>query len=188
MRTILCLIFFILSVPAFAQNHMFQFNTGSSVLGEFAFSQSKDRGEKKDDDQSGFLALNFARSVSSHFQVGLEASYRVDNDSDKREESYGALIGIFYNFTEDLFPTSAYLSVFSGFEWGHVLWDNDPNEHSEALVTKISLGKRFPIAFISENFTFSPEVSYKTTNMTTSENPEWKQELIFKVLQFSVFF
>lgn len=188
MKLLISLMILMTSFSALAQNHMFGFNADGLLLGQYAFSESKDSGEKKDDNQSGFLSINFARSVTRHIQAGLEASYARTSDSDGTGENYRALLGGIYNFTEDLFTNSGYVSLYAGMEWGHQYLDDQRNKHDENLVTKVALGKRFPVAFISENFTYSPEVVFKTTNATVSSDTEWKQELIFRFLQFSVFF
>lgn len=188
MKAFVVILGLFVSLSSFAQNHMFEFNAESSVFGRYSFSQSKGRGDNTENDQYGSLYFNFARTITTRVQAGLQAQYARTSISNGKNESLNALLGAIYNFSEGDFVNSVYVSLYAGMEWSHDYWESLEDEHDEALVGKLSLGKRFPVTFIHDFFTYSPEVTLKSSNPTTSSSTEWKQELIFKFLQFSVFF
>jgi hypothetical protein len=184
---LLCMMF---HLSSYAQNHMIEFKADSFLLGQFSSSDSKYSGRKKnsESDQSGLIFINFARSVSSHIQVGVQGYYTNTDGNGYKSENISTLLGGIYNFTPDHFTKTYYVSLYAGLEWQHTYLDQSDNTHSEALVGKISFGRRIPLAFISDNFTYSPEFSLKSSNYTKSSDAEWSQEGVIKFLQFSVFF
>ena len=190
MKPVIVLFCLMFHLPSYAQNHMIEFKADSILLGQFSSSDSKYSGRKKnsESDQSGLIFINFARSVSSHIQVGVQGHYANANGNGYKSENISTLLGGIYNFTADHFTNTYYVSLYAGFEWQHTYLDQSGNTHSEALVGKISFGRRIPLAFISDNFTYSPEFSLKSSNYTKSSDAEWSQEGVIKFLQFSVFF
>jgi hypothetical protein len=167
---------------------MFEFNAESILFGQYSFSESKNSSRNKHFHQNGIFYLNFARAINSRVQVGLQTTYFKSSNDRADTEGYSGLIGGTFNFREGNFTNSEYLSLYAGFEWSNVYSESLPNTREESLVSKFSMGKRYPVAFISENFTYSPEVTFKSRNPTRSSEIEWKQEIIIKFLQFAVFF
>jgi hypothetical protein len=182
---VFCLFF---HTASYAQNHMIEFNAESILLGQYSFSDSKEQGKGKKNEQSAILNLNFARAVSSRLQVGIQTLYSRAVLTNNISETYYALVGAIYNFSDSNFTHTFYASAYLGMEWNHLYPKTLSKNQEEAIVGKISLGKRFPLEFISENFTFSPEVSAKSLNTTRSSGNQWTQEYILRFLQFSVFF
>lgn len=189
MKGILLVLCFLSSSLALAQNHMFSFDAQNLLRGHYGVGESKSKGQILQKHQYGALSLNFARVVTTRVQAGVQLQYaRTDDEFTGSIESYGAHLGGFYNFSESDFTNSGYVSFFAGMEWNDGYLKRQRDIHEENIVTKTSLGKRYPVAFISENFTYSPEVTLKFTNPTSATYLNWRHEIIFKFLQFSVFF
>lgn len=187
MKLLALVVVMLLSMSAFAQKHMVEFNADSVTLGTFNFSNSKDRGQDSSENKIWALSGNYAHSVTDHIQAGTQFSYtKFHTASSGHSENLEILVGGIYNLDTD-FRKSFYASVYAGWEWGH---STKPNASTEDFVSKFGLGKRIPLSMFNlENVTYSPEVAFKSTNSTkSSSTTEWTQDLQIKFLQFSVFF
>lgn len=181
----------VMSVSAFAQNHMVEFNADALMLGSFTHSKSKSKGTSTDENNNGVLFLNVARQVADHFQVGVQGNYARGEYAGNTSETYAFLVGGIYNLDTD-FRKSFYASAYVGMEWSHNYFSSSffENEHDENIIGKIAIGKRFPLSFLNlENVTYSPEVMFTSrTGTKSSSDGVWSQDLAIKFLQFSVFF
>lgn len=188
MKKLFILCALLCTASSYAQNHMVEFNADSALLGFFNYSKNKEKGSNARHDNTGALYLNFARAVSEHVQAGLQASYLKNDSFGSKFESYSVLVGGIYNFSSD-FRESLYTSLYLGWEWDHTRYKMFRNSRDESFLTKVSLGKRFPLTRLNlENVTYSPELTLKSTNGTKSNsNTDWSQELSLKFLQFSFF-
>lgn len=188
MKSLLLVVALMFSASVFAQKHMVEFNAESLLLGNFSFNSTKYRGEKSSEDKFGYLYLNYAYAVASHLQVGAQGYYSKYRTSTDTNENYSLLVGGILNSTSNL-KEACYISLYAGMSWDHSYQDDSDNSHGEALISRLSVGKRFPLsAFNLENITYSPEISFTNENSTTSSFQEWQQDLSFKFLQFAVLF
>jgi hypothetical protein len=188
MKTLLAIVVLALSVNAFAQKHMVEFNNDSLALGSLSFNSTKFRGEDSSEEKSFRLSGNYAYSLTDHIQVGTQLGYEKNKFDGGSSEFYKMLLGATYNLSND-FRNSYYASVYAGWEWDQNHNSGETNTHNEDFITRVSVGKRFPLSMLNlENVTYSPEVSFTSTNPTKKTNTEWNQDLSFKFLQFSVFF
>jgi hypothetical protein len=185
MKLLIVAVALVMSVSAFAQKHMVEFGTDTQTLGALSFTDSKTKGSSATEEKSFKLTGNYAYSIAEHFQVGTRFNYSNDKQTSGNTEGYGLQVGGIYNLDTD-FRSSYYASLYVGWQWGR---QTQPNSGTEAMSSTVALGKRIPLSMFNlENVTYSPEISYNTTNPTKSSSTEWTQGLTFKVLQFSVFF
>ncbi|MFY7993576.1 MAG: hypothetical protein ACOVP4_09815 [Bacteriovoracaceae bacterium] len=175
------------SVSAFAQKHMVNFSNDSLVIGDLSFVSSKDRGSEKDNRTDFGLKVNYAYAVHPHLQVGTKLGLEKAKEGSLKTDNYEIFVGAIYNLELD-FRQSYYASLYLGYQKDDA-YGVSPVLHSERTVGQLSLGKRFPLKMIGfENLTYSPEVTASSTNYTTSTAADWRQDLKFTFLQFSVFF
>ena len=188
MRSLLLVLVVFFSASAFAQKHMVEFNADSFLLGRLSFTSTKYRNLDAEEDKSGFVYLNYAYTILPQVQLGSQVSYNKYSWSQATSEGYEILVGGIYNFTSDL-NKSFYTSVYAGWSWNHESGTGQDIVHEESFVSKVAFGKRFPLTFLNlENFTYSPEVSFKSVNPTKRTDKEWEQDFSIKYLQFSVLF
>ena len=189
MKALLALLIAAFSLSAVAQKHMIEFNGDAFTFGKLSFRSDKSPGANSSEVKSRFVFVNYAYTIAPQIQVGTHVNYSKFKGDGFSQESYQVLAGAIYNFESDL-RKSLYTSLYAGWEWDHDY--TSPSSHDENFITKLSAGKRIPLSMFNlENVTYTPEVSFITTNRTKktgTSSTEWAQELSFKFLQFSIFF
>lgn len=187
MKVLILAVAMVMSSAAFAQKHMVQFGTDNVTIGNLAWETEKTRGNDSVESKSQYVFANYAMALTSHIQVGVKADIFRNQVADEKSTSYGLQIGGVYNLNTD-FRKSLYASLYVGWDWDHANGDDFDIERDETFKTTFAVGKRYPLSFISENVTYSPEVAFVSSNPTTSSDTEWTQSLEFRILQFAVFF
>lgn len=190
MKSLLLVLIAFLSLNAFAQKHMVEFNADSIFLGRYAYNLSKGRSDANAEEiQSGFLFLNYAYTVASHIQVGSRFSYTTAEGQGYESDSLGLALGIIYNLSENL-KDSFFVSLYGGMEWDESKFNGFEDEKDEEIKGTFAIGKRFPLTFLNlENVTYSPQISYSSESSTKSTAyTDWEQELSFEYLNISILF
>lgn len=185
MKMLLAAFFLVTSVSAFAQKHMVQVGTDNTTIGNLTWTSEKSRGSNSTESKNHYVFANYAMSLTDHIQAGAKINYSKFKDSSfGSSESYGLQVGGVYNLNTD-FKKSLYASLYVGWDWGR---ETQPNSSSEVFKTTLAVGHRYPLSFISENVTYSPEIAFVSSNPTKSSQTEWSQGLEFRLIQFAVFF
>ena len=170
MKFILVVATLVMSVSAFAQKHMVNFDA-SEISGVLSWTTGSNTSEQRDRE----ITLNYAYTLLPKLQLGTKVTYQNDAGS----EGYGLQVGGIYNLNENI-RSSFYGSLFVGMLW------NSTADYETQLAT-VAVGKRIPLSFINnENFVYSPEVAWTSGNF--SDDLGYAQELAVKFLNFSLFF
>lgn len=174
--------------------HMFEFGSDSSLLSVLSFSKSKTKGQDTSNNTNFNLDLNYAYSLPSmpRLQVGGRINYdKQDAIAGRGDgEDYGLAVGAIMNHKEDL-RNSAYLAFYFGYGWAHTYGGlvGNTKRRDEILTSTLSLGKRMSLEkFGINHLTYSPEVALQNVNSTTGGSIEYRQDIQFRLLQFSIFF
>ncbi len=189
MKSLFVVLAVLFATSALAQKHMVEFNADTALIGRMSFNNSKHRDESSTEDKFGYLIGNYAYTVAPQIQFGFQASYTKFRSSFGTSEAIGALVGPTYNFSSDL-ANSLYLSLYAGWEWEHSYIKDFDNSHDENFITRVALGKRFPLTMLKlDTVTYSLELSFTNTNGTKARSDtEWETDFSIKFLQFSVLF
>ena len=199
MKSILALATALFVGSAFAQNtdssssgsgrkHMIEFNADTSLLANWAFTKSKNRGQKADNDSEVSFSGGYAYSIPNmpRIQVGGRLIYAKNNELTD-SESYGAQVGVVYNHIEDL-SNSIYASLYLGMRWDQI-YSTAAKSRDENRVSTLAIGKRFDLKHWGiDHLTYSPEIALVNQNSTTESNVEYYQAVELRILQFSAFF
>lgn len=190
MKLLIVAIALVMSASAFAQKHMVQVGTDNTTIGNLSWESSKTRGSNSTEDKSAYIFANYAMTLTDHIQAGVKANYskfKFGGSGNGSSEQYGIQVGGVYNLNSDL-KNALYASLYLGWDWGRQTYQN---QGTEVFNTSVAIGKRFPLSFISENVTYSPEIAYVSKDHTKSEGQfgtQWSQAIEFRIVQFSIFF
>lgn len=174
-----------MSTGAFAQKHMVTVD-GSNLDGFLSWNSTKEKGSSSSETKDRLLSLNYAYTLTSKFQLGGKLNYAKSSFDNGTDESYGFRVGAIYNHGKDI-RSSYYASLYLGMDWVNQ-YGAQGRGAGEVLFTEVAVGKRIPLTMISENFVYSPELTWVSANPTTSIQTEWSQGFAVKFLNFSVFF
>jgi hypothetical protein len=187
MKLLFAALMLVSSLSAFAQKHMVQIGTDNTTIGNLSWQSEKTRGSNSEEQKAYYVFANYAMTLTDHLQAGAKVELSKFTFGDSASNTLGLQVGGIYNLNTD-FRKSLYASLYVGWDWGHEVDDDFEDSRTEAFSSTLAVGQRFPLTFISENVTYSPEIAYVTTNPTKSSDTEWTQSLEFRILQFSVFF
>jgi hypothetical protein len=179
------LFFALFTFSVSAQTHMVQTATNLSGL----LSISDDGPGKATYFSSQYIALNYAYTIAPRFQIGGEGYFSHSEYSGRfgsTSESWSALVGGYYNFSDDL-NEAFYASLFGGYSWNWSHTNGSGSGRGEAKVGRLGIGKRFPLTFINiANVSYSPEITYTRSDYTNFES--YTNNYTFRFIQFSVLF
>ena len=187
MKVLILAVAMVMSSAAFAQKHMVQFGTDNPTIGNLAWESEKTRGSDSEEYKSHYIFANYAMALTGHIQVGVKGSLSGSSVGSDKSSEYGFQVGGIYNLNSD-FKRSLYASVYVGWDWGYENSKSSEIERTETFNTTVAVGKRYPLSFISENVTYSPEIAFVSQNPSKSSQTEWNQSLEFRIVQFAVFF
>lgn len=187
MKLLFAALTLVMSLSAFAQKHMVQIGTDNTTIGNLSWESEKTRGSNSSESKAAYAFANYAMTVTSNLQAGVKGEiFNVSSDGSS-SDSFGLQVGGIYNLDTDL-KKSLYASLYVGWEWGNQVDDTFEDERTEEFSSTLAVGKRFPLSFINENVTYSPEIAYVSKNPTKTSGTEWTQSLEFRIIQFSIFF
>ncbi len=190
----------LVSVPVIAQSgdtsnkHMVEFNMDGPLAALATISRSKVRGQAAENDVNWNFNVNYAYQLPMmpKLQLGTRLNYLKQAAMPGRgdAEDYGLEVGAYYNLREDLRNTP-YASLFLGVGWANTYGglEGDTKRRDELTKSTLAIGHRFGLErFGVGHVTYNPEVALQSINSTTGGAIEYRQDIQFRLLQFSVFF